>query len=151
MGGVNSNEQTIEQFKKEFEEVKTQYDQHFGEIVVYRKIHNHNFMVMAKDRIFNDEREAQKFLKRAKIRMRSHNGNVAKILTFFGKFQAKKAFLTTVEHKSDTWCSNMRKITIVYEYHERTLEQLIRHRKNYASDSVRVSVKLLKPDLIFRE
>jgi len=33
----------------------------------------------------------------------------------------------------------MKKITLVYEYHARTLEQLIIHRKNYASDSVRVS------------
>jgi hypothetical protein len=37
----------------------------------------------------------------------------------------------------------MQKFTIVYEYHERTLEQLIRHRKNYAADSVRVSLKYI--------
>ena len=86
MGGVNSNQKTIEQFKQEFEEVKTQFDEHFGEIVVYRKVHNHNFMVMAKERIFHSELKAQQFLNRIKKRKRSHGDNVAKILTVLCKF-----------------------------------------------------------------
>jgi hypothetical protein len=72
MGGVNSNEQSIAQFQSEFDEVKTQYDEHFGEFVVYRKKTNPNFMVMAKQRFFNEERESSSFLKRIQNRKRSH-------------------------------------------------------------------------------
>ena len=136
MGGANSHEKTLEQFKSEFEEMKTQYDQNFGEFVVYRKIDDPDFMVMTKERFMNDELSARKFLKRVKRRQGSHGENVAKLLTIF-------------QNKTDSWCSTMTKITLIYEYHERTLEQLIRHRKNYAADSVRVNFKLLPKFQIF--
>jgi len=84
MGGANSSQKTIEQFRGEFEEMKHQYDEHFGEVIVYRKINNKNFMVMAKDRIFSDESLAQKFLSRIQKRKRSHGDNVAKLLTVLG-------------------------------------------------------------------
>lgn len=85
MGGVNSNQQTIEQFQRDYEEVKTQYDEHYGEIMVYRKISNPSFMVMAKERFFNEEATWQKFLKRVKKRKLSHGDNVAKLLTVLRK------------------------------------------------------------------
>ena len=88
MGGVNSNQQVIDQFKNEYEEVKTQYDQLYGEVTVYRKKSNPSFMVMAKEKIFPDEYQCRSFLEKAKKRKLCHGDNVAKLLMVLCKCKA---------------------------------------------------------------
>jgi len=53
-------------------------------------------MVMAKDRIFIDERKANAFLKRINMRKRSHGDNVAKLLTVFGMYKFMITFYNSI-------------------------------------------------------
>jgi hypothetical protein len=66
-------------------------------------------MVLAKEKIFTEESIYLKFLKRITQRKLCYGENSARLLTTFTQ-------------KNDGWCSNMQKLTLIFEYHERSLE-----------------------------
>lgn len=98
--------------------------QQMGEVRVCRKKTDHQIMVMLKEKWFNSSSALEKFKANLQKRKKLSNDYNAGIIT-------------TLFKKSNEWCSQSFKCVLVYEYHHRTLEKLMRHRKAYQANQIK--------------
>lgn len=124
MGAENSNDISYEDLMSQFEEVRIEYSQQLGEVRVCRRKDNHRVMVMLKEKWFNQQEAFESFKKKLEKRKRLSDEYNASILR-------------TVFENSNDWCSTTYRCLLVYEYHERTLEKLMRHRKTYQPQKIK--------------
>ena len=87
MGAEQSKGKTIEQFRKEYEEVRTEYDNRVGEVKIYKSKKNPDMQVMSKVKTFQRQGEFDKFLKKIKKRKILESANVTPLLLTIGKFK----------------------------------------------------------------
>lgn len=87
MGTSESKDRSIESFLREYEEVRTEYDQRVGEVKIYKKIKNPEIKVLIKEKWFEHAKAFQKFLRRVKRRRRISCENVAPILLVLRKLK----------------------------------------------------------------
>lgn len=85
MGTSESKNRSVESFLREYEEMRTEYDQRVGEVKIYRKIKNPEITVLIKEKWFEHSNGYQKFLRRVKKRRRINCENVAPILLVLSK------------------------------------------------------------------
>lgn len=52
MGAEQSTGKTINDFLREYDEMRTEYDNRMGEVKIYKKISNPEIMVLSKERTF---------------------------------------------------------------------------------------------------
>jgi hypothetical protein len=83
MGGTSSK-QKMEEFQKEYEEIKTEYSQHFGELVISKKRTNKNIKVMSKQVIINDSSIYKEFQRKLNERKNLRTDKVACLLKVIG-------------------------------------------------------------------
>ena len=173
MGSSQSKNNEAE-FYKEFEELRTEYNQHYGEVTIFRKKANRELKVMSKHKVFQEERDLAVFLAELERKKRLRTDNVASLLnvigtqknqffaifaifgiyhffTFFVIFWVLCSFSSRLDHRKANWCSSFYKISMIYEYHTKTLDQLIRHRQNYNEDDVKVCTVFARIWLILVE
>lgn len=119
-GGQSASSNASAKFKEEYTQIRQEYDDHFGEIIIHRKINNPEIKVITKRRIYNSTDEFQKVKSLIKRRQRISSENVCQILT-------------TLEKDESNMCSTFLKLTVVLEYHGKTLDQIYRHRRGQNS------------------
>lgn len=124
MGNENTSEVSYDEFMSQFEEVRIENSQQMGEVRVCRKKTDHQIMVMLKEKWFNSSEALDKFKAKLKKRKKLSNDYNASIVT-------------TLFKKSNEWCSQTFRCILVYEYHHRTLEKLMRHRKAYQANQIK--------------
>lgn len=98
MGNSNSAA-AIQNFKQEYQEVKTEYNQHLGEITIFKLRSNPNILVMAKEKLFQNPEHIHFFQQELNKRQRINTDNLATLLNVLSnpskKFYEKK-FLTKI-------------------------------------------------------
>lgn len=120
MGGAESSVKSKEQFLQEFEEMKRESDVHFGSVIIYRNKKNPKLIVLMKEKHFNSDTEFQGFVEKARIRSQLIGENISPLIE-------------TVVTEDKKLCATSYTCYLGYEFHERTLEKLLRHRKTYSS------------------
>lgn len=80
MGGEQSKGKTIQDFHKEYEEVRTEYDNRMGEVKIYKKIMNPEIQVMSKEKWFEQKSTYEKYCSKIEKRKSLHNENIAPLL-----------------------------------------------------------------------
>ena len=130
MGGEQSRGKTIDDFLLEYEEVRTEYDNRMGEVKIYRKITNPEIQVLSKEKCFQRKQEFELFMKKVEKRKKLNNENIAPLLLTISNIFLF-SFLIKLDDIKKEWCSEFFKVFLIYEYQERTLEQVLRHRRSY--------------------
>lgn len=121
MGSEQSGMRSEEEFLREFEEIRRESDVHFGSVTIYRNIKNPKLTVMVKERLFVSEEDLKQFISRCRARMQLKGVNIAPLIEI-------------IVHQDKKLCSTAYRCMIGYEFHERTLEKLLRQRKTYESE-----------------
>lgn len=121
MGADQSGLKTEEEFYKEYEEVRRESDIHLGSVIVYRSVKNPKLVLLVKDKLFTSEEDTVAFVTKAKTRAGIKGQNVAPLIEI-------------VVCKDKKLCSTNYQVLLGYEYHERTLEKLLRQRKTYENE-----------------
>ena len=136
MGAEVSGAKTEKEFLTEYENLRTEYDVRFGEVGVYQKRGPPHNQVIAKEKVFQDDKVFKKFETQLKKRKLIMPTNVAPIVDIIciSSFNINDL----VDQKKE-WCSSFYKCLITYEFHERTLDQLLRYRKTYQNNDAKVS------------
>ena len=80
MGGEQSKGKTIEDFQKEYEEVRTEYDTRVGEVKIYKNLSNPEIQVMSKVKTFQRKGEFDNFMKKVQKRKNLSSENIAPLL-----------------------------------------------------------------------
>ena len=135
MGGQQTKGKTIEDFLKEYEEVRTEFDNRMGEVKIYKKIVNPEIQVMSKEKLFQKKSDYESFQRKISKRQGLSSENVAPLLLTISKY-LKPNF---VDNSRKEWCSEFFNVVTIYEYQDRTLEQVLRHRRSYNDMSMIVS------------
>lgn len=123
MGSTSSNQVSYNDFIEQFEEMRVEYSQQLGDVSIYRRKSDHRVMVMLKEKWFNQRQAYEEFMSALRKRKRLPTN-----------FNA--GLITTLVDETTNWCSETFHCVLVYEYHERTLEQLMRHRKIYKRNQI---------------
>lgn len=121
MGADQSGLKTEEDFYKEYEELRRESDVHLGSVIVYRSLKNPKLVLLVKDKLFTSEEDTVAFVTKAKARAGIKGQNVAPLIEI-------------VVCKDKKLCSTNYQVLLGYEYHERTLEKLLRQRKTYENE-----------------
>ena len=87
MGNESSFDKSPEDFLKEYELIRTEYDERFKEVKIFRSKNKQNKKIVTKERIFKNKEEADRFLKQANKRKALYNDNVARLLAILSKSQ----------------------------------------------------------------
>lgn len=125
MGNTLGATRTEEDFLHEFSEVKRESDAQFGSVIIYRSNKNSKLMLLVKEKIFTSSEELRAYVSKASTRASIKGINVSPLMETI-----------VIEEKS--LCSTSYKVLIGYEYHERTLEKLLRLRKNYDNEDAQI-------------
>jgi Protein kinase domain len=121
MGADQSGLKSEEEFYKEYEEVRRESDVHLGSVIVYKSIKNPKLVLLVKDKLFTSEEDTITFVTKAKARAGIKGQNIAPLIE-------------VVVCKDKKLCSTNYQVLLGYEYHERTLEKLLRQRKTYENE-----------------
>lgn len=84
MGNSDSTAAT-QQFRQEYQEVKKEYNQHLGDIIIFKKRSNPNIMVMAKEKAFQNPEHISIFQNELMKRQKVRTDNVASLLNVLSK------------------------------------------------------------------
>ena len=84
MGGSNSSSEDAS-FYREYEELRTEYNQNYGEVTIFRKKNNRSIKVMAKHKVFQDLDGLERFRARLERKKRLRTDNVASLLRVIGE------------------------------------------------------------------
>lgn len=87
MGGKNSTEKDASIFLNEYEELRRESDQRFGEVKIYKKITNPGIRVLAKEIWFENQTKYEDFLFKIKKRKNIFSENVASLLLVISKIK----------------------------------------------------------------
>jgi len=82
--GQNQSEATSENFYKDYEELRREHDQRFGEVVIYRKKNHPDIQVMTKEKVFQNSEEYEKFKSQLRRHQLLARENVCQILLTIG-------------------------------------------------------------------
>lgn len=121
MGADQSGLKSEEEFYKEYEEMRRESDVHLGSVIVYRSQKNPKLVLLVKEKLFTSEEDTVAFVTKAKARAGIKGQNVAPLIEI-------------VVCKDKKLCSTNYQVLLGYEYHERTLEKLLRQRKTYENE-----------------
>ena len=86
MGSEQSKGKTIQDFLREYEEVRTEYDNRMGEVKIYKKLTNSEIQVMSKEKWFEQKSAYERFTKKIQKRQSLNSENVAPILLTISKW-----------------------------------------------------------------
>lgn len=136
MGVEQSTGKTINDFLREYDELRTEYDNRMGEVKIYKKVSNPEIMVLSKERTFQDKTHFEQFMAKISRRQSLKNENISSLLLVIGKTTI--ALSDSRDNSKKEWCSEFYKLIMIYEYQERTLEQVLRHRRSYNDLSLTV-------------
>ena len=129
MGGEFSGIRTEEDFLKEFEEIRRESDIHFGSVIIFRNKKNLKFNVLVKEKIILATDELTTFLEQGKLRSTIRAKNIAPLVEMF-------------VHTDKKLCSTTYRAMVGFEFHERTLEKLLRQRKTYENEESQTMVEV---------
>ena len=85
MGQTQTTGRDIQSFLKEYEEVRTEFDERMGEIKIYRKISNPEIQVLSKELWFEQESTYLEFNRKMQKRKSIFSENVAPLLLIISK------------------------------------------------------------------
>lgn len=85
MGAEQSTGKTINDFLKEYDELRTEYDNRMGEVKIYRKISNPEIMVLSKERTFQDKAHFDSFMAKICRRQSLKSENISSLLLVIGE------------------------------------------------------------------
>lgn len=125
MGGEFSGIRTEEDFLKEFEEIRRESDIHFGSVIIFKNKKNPKFNVLVKEKIILATDELTSFLEQARLRSTIRCKNVAPLVEMF-------------VHTDKKLCSTTYRAMTGFEFHERSLEKLLRQRKTYENEEAQM-------------
>lgn len=83
--GNSDSKQAREKFQQQYQEVKTEFNQHLGEIIIFKKRNNPNILVMAKEKVFQNPEQAAFFKQELFKRQRLRTDNLASLLNVLSK------------------------------------------------------------------
>ena len=129
MGGEFSGIRTEEDFLKEFEEIRRESDIHFGSVIIFKNRRNPKFHVLVKEKIILSHDELTSFLEQARLRSSIKAKNVAPLVEMF-------------VHTEKKLCSTSYRAMIGFEFHERTLDKLLRQRKTYENEEAQTMAEV---------
>lgn len=95
--------------------MRTEYDQRFGEITVYKDKSSEK-LVLSKERVFESEDQFENYIKSVKLRSNIQGDNICPKVYFESENQGE-------------WCSEFYKVKIAFEYHDVSLDKLLRELK----------------------
>lgn len=121
MGGQYSAMRTEEDFLKDFEEIRRESDINFGSVIIFRNKRNPKLTILVKEKHILAEEELATFLDQTRLRTHMKGNNIAPLIEVF-------------VHSDKKLCSTSYKAMIGFEFHERTLEKLLRQRKTYDNE-----------------
>jgi len=121
---INSQEQRDQRYIAMFEEIRIEYSSEFGEVQILQHRQNATDKIMIKEKYFNDQSSLQQFMKSLNIRRRLRNEQNASVVASLSNK------IISLDNRSEEWCSTHLKLTLAFEFHERTLEKILRHRAN---------------------
>jgi serine/threonine protein kinase len=121
MGGQYSAMRTEEDFLKDFEEIRRESDINFGSVIIFRNKRNPKLTILVKEKHILAEDELATFLDQTRLRTHMKGNNIAPLIEVF-------------VHSDKKLCSTSYKAMIGFEFHERTLEKLLRQRKTYDNE-----------------
>lgn len=86
MGAVNTKEeQKIQKFKEEYDQIRTEFDPRFKDVVIFRKKSDPAKMVITKEKMFKNQEELNDFLRGLSKRRSLLSDNVVKLIAVLGK------------------------------------------------------------------
>lgn len=129
MGAENSVMRTEEDFHKDFEEIRRESDIHYGSVIIYRNKKNPKLTVLVKEKLILTQDELTNFLDQARLRSSIKGNNIAPLVEFF-------------VHTDKKLCSTTYKAMIGFEFHDRTLEKLLRQRKTYETEEAQTMTEV---------
>jgi hypothetical protein len=86
MGQEQTKGKTIGDFLKEYQEVRTEYDNRMGEVKIYKKLANPEIQVMSKEKWFEQKSAYERFQSKIRKRKGISSENVAPLLLTISKF-----------------------------------------------------------------
>lgn len=87
MGAENSKEaKRIEEFKQEYEQIRTEFDPRFKDVVIFRKKVNPAQMVITKEKMFKNQEELDEFMRGLSKRRNLYHDNVVQLIAVLGNF-----------------------------------------------------------------
>lgn len=93
MGSENSKEaQKIQEFRNEYDLIRTEYDPRFKDVVIYRKKSDPSRMVITKEKMFKNQEELNEFIQGLTKRKNLYNDSVVKLIAVLGKKKNKIIF-----------------------------------------------------------
>lgn len=114
--GINfTKQQDKPSFTDDHVLVRTEYDQRFGDITVYKN-KSTDSLVLAKEKVFENEDEFQLYLKNSKLRLVIKGDNICPIVNFD-------------EKTINDWCTSFYKVDLAYEFSDLSLDKLLREIK----------------------
>lgn len=88
--GNSGSGAAAENFRQQYQEVKTEYNQHLGEITIFKKNSNPNIMVMSKEKVFQNPEQIAFFQHELSKRQRLNTDNIASLLNVLSKLSQQK-------------------------------------------------------------
>jgi len=86
-------------------------------------------LVLAKDYAFQNDADCTRFEREVAKRSKMNADNVCKIISVI----SKNLMLNPKEESKGNLCSNFYKLTVIYEFFEKNLDQIYRHRSSLGS------------------
>lgn len=85
MGQEQSTGKSIEDFLKEYSELRTEHDNRLGEVKIYRKLKNPEIQVLSKEKWFEQKSVFENYQQKIKKRQSLNNENVTPLLLTISK------------------------------------------------------------------
>lgn len=85
MGQEQSTGKSIEEFLKEYSEIRTEHDNRLGEVKIYKKIKNPEIQVLSKEKWFEQKSVFESYQQKIKKRQSINNENVTPLLLTISK------------------------------------------------------------------
>lgn len=102
--------------------IRTEFDQRFGEIQIFKNKHDSS-LVLLKDKVFESKEKYESYKNEADIRKRINSSYICPLLYF--QSQA-----------NNEWCSSFQNVKVAFEYHETSLDKLLREMKTSQEPSL---------------
>ena len=125
MGGEFSGIRTEEDFLKEFDEIRRESDIHFGSVIIFKNKKNPKFNVLVKEKIILSNEDLNAFIEQSRLRSNLKAKNIAPLVEIF-------------VHTDKKLCSTTYRAMIGFEFHERTLEKLLRQMISYENEDAQM-------------
>ena len=130
MGANNAKSDNDLDLINEYIQLKTEYDHRFGEVMIY-KHKRLNELVLVKEKVYENQKVYDINREMAKDRAKMNHEHISTII--YSNFNIEKE-----------WCSTFYKGTLGFEYHDMSLDKLLREMKTSQAPTEIVNFSYLK-------